>query len=85
MPVVKEFHKAIPNPPHDEAVIWRFMSSFEKGRYKNMIESVEFKYKNKLVRLYDKGVHNECFMLDNWFNLDNKIFDNWPKGFEPEK
>ena len=89
--ILKNCHKITPDSGgydgknwYSDPIIWRFMNYFEKGRFKDKIERVEFKYKNKLVRLYDKGVYNECFMLDNWFNLDSSIFDNWQKNFEFE-
>lgn len=70
---------------YSDPFIWTFMASFEKGRFKEEIEGIEFKYKGELVRLYSRGIFEKCHMLDNWYNLDHGIFDNWKIGFEPKK
>lgn len=72
-----ESHSNSENNWYSDPIVWHFMTSFEKGDFKDKIELIEFKYKNKVVRLYDKGEHENCYILDNWFNLDRSIFENW--------
>lgn len=62
---------------YSDQIISIFMKSLTKGEFSKIIDSVEFRYKSKLVRLYNKREHKECYILDNWFNLDEATFKNW--------
>ena len=78
--ILKKCSKQFPEVNwYSDSEVLNFMKKFENGNYKDTIKSVEFFYKSKLVRLYDCGEFKECFMLDNWFNLDNETFDNLKK------
>jgi len=82
---IPESHHYVETNWYSDPFMWSLMAAFEKGKFKDEIESVEFKYQGRLVRLYNKGVYNECYMLDNWFNLDKTIYKGWEKEFQSKK
>ncbi|MDF1698223.1 MAG: hypothetical protein P1U56_20410 [Saprospiraceae bacterium] len=75
-------HSNSENNWYSDPLVWHFMTSFENGDYKDKIQRIEFKYQGKLVRLYDEGEYENCYILDNWFNLDRSIFENWDLDLE---
>lgn len=78
--IIKNCIKRFPESNwYSDNEILDFMKKLENGDYKDTIDSVEFFYEGKLVRLYDCGEFEECFILDNWFNLDHKTYDNLKK------
>lgn len=61
---------------YSNSEIMNFMNAFEQGEFETAIERVEFFYREKLVRLYDNKQYDECYMLENWFNLNPVTYDN---------
>lgn len=80
-----ESHHYVETNWYSDPIIWSLMATFEKGRFKDKIDRIEFRYKGKLVRLYNDGIHDECYMLDDWSNLDKEIFKDWRKEFQLKK
>ena len=59
-----------------ESNICTFIKNLENIEFSQFIESVEFKFKGEVTRLYDNGEFTKCHMLGDWHNLDPQTFEN---------